>query len=151
MPDSETPEHRDARLDEVGSWISCCRQLSDGSSEHRESPGPEGDEQAVFGAEQGVHGAGGSSHLNGEPPHGQPFQAGRLNGPLGRFEQRGGGCLVVFPRPSHFDTLSQHCYVTVYRNTATEEGTGTSWRWREHRRPDWGQQTGALPPEPWPG
>lgn len=75
MPDSETPEHRDASLDEVGSRVSCCRQLCDGSSEHRERPGPEGDEQAVLGAEQRVHGAGGSAHIIGEPPDGQPFQA----------------------------------------------------------------------------
>ena len=124
MPDSETPEHRDASLDEVGSWIRCCRQLSDGSSEHRESTDPEGDEQAVLGAEQGVHGAGGSPHIIGEPANGQPFQAGRLNGSLGCFEQRGGGCLVVFPRPSHLDMISQHCYVTAYRNNAPQQEDG---------------------------
>ena len=119
MPGSETPEHHDASLDEVGSWIICCRQLGDGSSKHPESTDSKGGEQAVLGTEQGVYGAGGSSHVICEPANGQPFQAGRLNGSLGRFEQRDGGRLVVVPRPSHLDIISQHCYVTMYRNTAS--------------------------------
>ena len=79
------------------------------------------------------------------------FQAGRLNGSLGRFEQRDGGRLVVFPRPSHLDMISQHCYVTVYRNTASGKRREHHGDGRQYRRPGWGQHKGTVPPGPWPG